>query len=279
MTDVTVVFVNYKMKDDILRAAAAVLSDLLDSSLSAEVVVVDNSQNSDGIREALALSLPHVRYVDAGGNVGFGKGNTIGFKAYPARYYFALNRDTDMQKGAKVMERLVAFMDANPLVGICGPKLVYPDGRLQYSCYRFDLPSLFIKPFKQARLDEKLPLAKKLVDRLQMTDFDHASTRPVDWVLGAALLVRGEAIQEVGWFDERYFMYLEDCDWCRTMWERGWKVYYVHDVEITHVHERQSDRVPGILSAILKNKLARVHGASWLRYLSKWAFKHRNYAE
>src|SRR5690242_855144 len=117
MTDVTVVFVNYKMKDDILRAAAAVLADLQGSSLSAEVVVVDNSQNADGIKEALAQTLPNVRYVDAGGNVGFGKGNTIGFKAYPARYYFALNRDTDIAKGTKTMERLIAFMDANPLVG------------------------------------------------------------------------------------------------------------------------------------------------------------------
>ncbi len=279
MTDVTVVFVNYKMKADILRAAAAVISDLSGSALSVEIVVVDNSANVDGIREALSSALPSVKYIDAGGNVGFGTGNTIGFKTYPARYYFALNRDTDMNGGTKVMDRLVAFMDANPLVGICGPKLVYPDGRLQSSCYRFDLPSILVKPFKQAKLDEKLPLVKRLVSRLQMADFDHASTRPVDWVLGAALLVRGEAIQEVGWFDERYFMYLEDCDWCRTMWERGWKVYYVHDIEITHVHERESAKVPGIISAILKNKLARIHGASWFRYLAKWSFKHRNYAE
>ena len=239
MTDVTVVFVNFRMKADILRAAAAVLFDLTGTSVSAEVVVVDNSQNNDGIKEALAQELPTVRYIDAGGNVGFGRGNTIGFKAFPARYYFALNRDTDINKDSKVIERLITFMNANPLVGICGPKLVYPDGRLQYSCYRFDLPSLLVKPFKQTRFQQTLPIIKNLVSRLQMTDFDHASTRPVDWVLGAALLVRGEAIQEVGWFDDRYFMYLEDCDWCRTMWEKGWKEYYVHDVEITHVQERE----------------------------------------
>lgn len=278
MTDVTVVFVNYKMKADILRAAAAVLFDLKNSPLSVEVVVVDNSQNTDGIREALNHTLPNVRYLDAGGNIGFGRGNTLGFKAFPAKYYLALNRDTDIGPDTKAIERLVHFMNTNPLVGICGPKLVYPDGRLQYSCYRFDLPSLLVKPFKQTRFQQTLPVVRNLVSRLQMTDFDHSSTRPVDWVLGAALFVRGEAIQEVGWFDDRYFMYLEDCDWCRTMWEKGWKVYYVHDVEITHVHERESAKVPGILSAVIKNKLARIHGVSWLRYLAKWLFKHRNYA-
>ncbi len=279
MTDVTVVFVNYKMKADILRAAAAVITDLKNSTLKVEIVVVDNSDNVDGLKEALLQTLPSVRYLDAGGNVGFGKGNTLGFKAYPAKYYFALNRDTDIQPGAHVIERLAAYMDAHPLVGICGPKLIYPDGRLQYSCYRFDLPSLLVKPFKQTRLQQTLPLIKSLVAKLQMVDFDHASTRPVDWVLGAALFVRGEAIQEVGWFDDRYFMYLEDCDWCRSMWEKGWQVHYVHDIEIVHVHERESAKVPGIFSAVIKNKLARIHGASWLRYLAKWLFKHRNYAK
>lgn len=279
MTDITIVFVNFRMKNDILRAAKALLVDLEGSPVTANVVVVDNSENVDGIKEALAAEVPKVHYIDAGGNIGFGKGNTIGFKAFPARYYFALNRDTDIAPGTKAIERLIKFMDSHPTVGICGPKLHYPDGRLQYSCYRFNLSSLLIKPLRHMEIDKRLPFSKKYVDRLLMTDFDHNSTRPVDWVLGAALVARSEAVQQVGWFDDRYFMYLEDADWCRSMWEKGWKVYYVHDVEIMHVHERQSAQVPGLIRAVLKNKLARIHGASWLRYLLKWFGKHRSYAE
>ncbi len=279
MTDVTVAFVNFQTKEDILRAAAAVFADLKGSNLSANVVVVDNSANTDGIREALSSALPQAHYIDAGANVGFGKGNTAGFRAFPARYYFALNRDTNIAPGSRAIERLVAFMDANPGVGICAPRLHFPDGRLQYSCYRFDLPSLLIKPFRHLEIDKRVPFSKKIVDRLLMKDFDHEQTVPVDWVLGAALMARGEAVLDVGWFDERYFMYLEDCDWCRSMWAKGWKVYYVHDVSIIHAHERESAKIRGFIRAIIKNKLARVHAMSWIKYLWKWFGKHRSYAE
>lgn len=277
MTDLSIVFVNYKMKEDILRATESVLLDTKDSPFRVEIIVVDNSGNVDGIREALQEKAPSVRYIDSGGNVGFGKGTTLGFKNFPARYYFALNRDTVIPEGRQTFERLIRFMDEHPKVGICGPKLLYPDGRLQYSCFRFDLPSILIKPWKHIRVEEKIPTMKTFVDRLLMADFDHMKTIPVDWVLGAALMARDSAVKEVGWFDDRYFMYLEDCDWCHTMWAKGWDVYYVHDIEIQHTLERQSAKVPGI-KAIFLNKLARIHTASWFKYLLKWARDHRSYA-
>ena len=148
------------------------------------------------------------------------------------------------------------------------------DGSLQYSCYRFDLQSIMIKPLKQINWDKKYKWIQKYADRLIMKDFDHNETRPVDWVLGAAMVVRKEVVDQLGWFDERYFMYLEDCDWCRTMWENGWPVYYVHDIVIMHMHARESAKVPGIIKALFKNKLARIHLASWGKYLLKWRGKH-----
>jgi len=244
---------------------------------TAAVTVVDNSGNTDHIKEAIASEFSTVRYIDAGGNVGFGKGNTLGFKAEPARYYFALNRDTLLPEGGRTLERLIRFMDEHPKVGICGPKLLYPDGRLQYSCFRFNFSSIVVKPFKHLHAEDKLPFLKRFVDRLQMADFDHNSTRTVDWILGAAIIARATAVEEIGFFDERYFMYLEDCDWCHTMWQKGWEVMYVHDIEITHVYERQSSKVPG-LRAIFVNKVARIHAMSWIKYLLKWMLKHHSYA-
>jgi N-acetylglucosaminyl-diphospho-decaprenol L-rhamnosyltransferase len=277
--DINIVFVNYFMKDEILHAVASVRNDISDCPYAVQITVSDNSQNQDGIKEALAAQFPMVRYIDCGENVGFGKGNTIGFMATPARYYFALNPDIIIPENSRAIERVVRFMDEHPRVGGIGLKLLNTDGTLQYSCYRFDLLSMFIKPFKQIHLDEKYKWIRKFSDRLLMKDFDHNTTRPVDWVLGAAMVARQEALHQAGWFDERYFMYLEDNDLCRTMWNYGWPIYYVHDIIITHKHARESAKVPGIFKALIKNKLARSHLYSWFKYMWKWRnnFKHFPY--
>ena len=251
--------------------------DIENCKYDVQITVVDNSKNCDGMKEALQ-KFPQVLYVDSGGNVGFGKGNVNGFKAAEARYYFALNRDTIILENSKTIERIVEYMDNHPKVGCIGPKLMNMDGSLQYSCYRFDLPSILIKPLKQINFDKKYKWVKKHADKLVMKDFDHEKTIPVDWVLGAAMIVRKEVVDEVGWFDDRFFMYLEDADWCHRMWEAGWPVYYVHDIVIQHMHARDSAKVPGLLKALFKNKLARIHAKSWVQYLWKWRGNHKYYA-
>jgi GT2 family glycosyltransferase len=279
MKDINIVFLNYLMKDDILRAADSVLKDTVNCSYDVQITVADNSKNQDNIREALSEKFgDKVKYVDCGGNIGFGAGNTVGFKAVPARYYFALNRDTIIPEDTKVIERIVKFMDDHPKIGCIGPKLLNMDGSLQFSCYRFDLSSILIKPFKQINWDKKYAWVKKQADKLEMKDFDHNETVPVDWVLGAALIVRQEVVDKIGWFDDRYFMYLEDADWCRRMWEANWPVYYVHDIVIMHMHARGSSKVPGIFQALFKNKLARIHMMSWFKYLWKWRNNHKYYS-
>lgn len=275
MKDINIVLLNYFCKDDILRAVESILWDIRETPYDVHVTVADNSNNEDGIREDLSARYPSVLYVNTGKNMGFGKGNTIGFQAMPARYYFALNRDTIIPENSRTIERIIAFMDDHPKVGAMGPKLLNMDGTLQHSCYRFDFSALFVKPFKQLRVDLRPGWGRKNIDRLLMKDFAHDRTQPVDWVLGAAIVARREAIERVSWFDERYFMYFEDCDWCRTMWEHGWPVYYVHDIVIHHRYTRGSSSVPGVIRALFQNKLARAHLASWLRYLWKWRGKHK----
>lgn len=275
--DINIVFVNYFTKDDILDAVASIMKDIENCPYRVQITVADNSENKDSIKEDLAAKFPQVQYVHCGGNVGFGKGNTIGFKSTPARYYFALNPDTIIPENSRVVERLVKFMDEHPKIGCIGPKLLNTDGSLQYSCYRFDLQSILIKPLKQINFDKKYKWVQKFSDRLLMKEFDHNSTRPVDWVLGAAMVVRQEVINQIGWFDDRYFMYLEDSDWCRTMWNNGWPVYYVHDIVIMHKYARESAKVPGTFKALIKNKLARIHLVSWLKYIWKWRYNFKHF--
>ena len=278
MKDINIVLLNYLMKDDILRAVESLEEDICDCPYDVQITVADNSENKDKIRDELEQKFPSIKYVDCGGNVGFGKGNTEGFKATPARYYFALNRDTIIPTHSYTVERLIKFMDSEPKIGCIGTKLLNMDGTLQESCYSFNLSSMLIKPFKQMNLDKKYKWVKKYTDRLLMKDFDHNKTQPVDWVLGASLVVRKEVVDQIGWFDDRYFMYLEDADWCRNMWEHGWPVYYVHDIVIKHAYERCSAKVPGIVKALLKNKLARIHLSSWIKFLWKWRGNHKYYA-
>jgi len=225
----------------------------------------------------LATKFPQVKYIDSRGNVGFGKGNNTGFKIAPARYYFSLNPDTIILENSQTIERLIEFMDKHSKIGCVAPKLVNEDGTLQYSCYRFDLPSILIKPLKQINFDKKYNWIRKHTDKLIMKDFDHNETRPVDWVLGAAMVVRREVVEQLGFFDDRYFMYMEDCDWCRRMWDAGWPVYYVHNIIIKHAHARESAKVPGIFKALFKNKLARIHLKSWVKFLWKWKGTNKYY--
>jgi len=270
MKDVNIITINYHNKDETLVAVESIFNDLKESSLDFTVLVVDNSQNADGIKDALADRFPKIRYIDSGSNIGFGKANNLGFRDAPAKYYFAFNSDAVIPENSRAIERMVDFMEENEKVGIVGPKLLNFDDTLQYSCYRFNRRSLLVKPFKQINWEKKYKILNNYANELVMKDFDHNETRPVDWVLGAAMLIRHQAIEEVGWFDERYFMYLEDADWCVRMWEAGWPVYYLHCVEIKHKYGRDSAKVPGIFKALFKNRLARIHLLSWLKYMKKW---------
>lgn len=271
MKDLHIVYVNFHRKDDIIGSIASVRADVRDCAFDVQITIVDNSNNADGIRESLPAG---VQYLNPGVNLGFGRANNLGFQATPARYYFSLNPDTLFIPDGKTIERLIRFMDERTTIGAVGPRLQHMDGSTQQSCYRFDLASILIKPLKQINLENRYAWVKKHTDKLLMLDFDHNSTRPVDWVLGAALMVRQEAIDAVGWYDDRFFMYLEDADWCRRLWEKHWSVYYVHDIVIRHRHARGSAQVPGIFRALVKNKLARIHMKSWFQYLWKWRGKH-----
>jgi GT2 family glycosyltransferase len=265
MHDVCITVVNYKMKEHIERCFVSLFEDLQGENLNIKVIVVDNG-SSDGIKNFLAEKYPSVECIELPENVGFGKAQNVGLKSAEAKYYFVLNPDTYFKPGGKIIRQLHDWLEAHPKVGMVGPKIVYPDGSLQYSCYRF--PGL-LHPLV-SRGNFETGWGKKLHDTALMRDFDHNETRPVDWVMGSAMFVRGSAMQEVGMFDDRFWMYYEDSDWCRRMWEKGWPVYYAHHIVLEHLHGRGSAKVPGTFTALFKNKLARVHLLSWLKYAWKW---------
>ena len=273
MFDVNIVIVNYNMKDDIGRCLDSLYQDIKDSQLNINIVVVDNA-STDGSREFIHSRFPPVKYLEQEINRGFGFSQNVGLSSAEAKYYFVLNPDTYFFPGGNSIKKLFDFMEKEKKIGIVGPKILYPDGSLQYSCYRF--PTLWHPFFIRTKLVNKK--GKKYQRYFAMKDYDHEESRPVDWLMGSAMFIRGQAIIEVGKFDEQFWMYYEDSDLCRRFWENGWSVYYFPKVSVEHTYSRSSAAVPGIFSALIKNKLARVHVLSWLN-MWKWSGNNKYYIE
>ena len=274
MLDILITAVNYKMKEHIDKCFASLFNDIKDSGLNVGVVVADNASN-DGTEQMLKEKYPTVQYVQLSENGGMGSAQNVALQSAEARYYFVLNPDTCFFPDGHTVKRMYDYMEAHPKVGMLGPKILYPDGSLQYSCYRF--PNLLHPLISRSSFGEK-GFGKKLQVNALMKDFDHNETRPVDWIMGSAMFVRGTAMAQVGMFDNRFWMYYEDSDWCRRMWEKGWPVYYVHTIVLEHLHGRGSAKVPGIFKSLLKNKLARIHLVSWLKYMWKWKGNNKYYS-
>lgn len=243
---------------------------LANLGLEYETIVVDNA-SGDGCLEAVAREWPAVRRVQLATNGGYAAGNNAGLKAATGEYVLILNPDIAVLPGA--LEALVQFMDRNPAVGLAGPRLINPDGSLQYSSYRF--PRVYLPLFRRTPLG-RLSAIRRWLRHYQMEDWDHSTNQPVDWLLGACLLARRSTLAQVGLLDERYFLYVEDTDWCRRFWAKGFEVWYVAQVEIIHYHERLSAQAT--VGAIWK-RITWIHISSWLKYFLKWGLKVPHYAQ
>jgi len=275
MYDINVILVNYKSRNEILRCLKSLFDDSKNLDLKLHITIVDNG-SKDGVEHSVLNNFPEARMklIKHEKNLGFGKAQNSGMKYILSRYHFILNPDTVFMDGQNLIKKLYDFMEANLEVGVVGPKIIYPDGSRQNSCYRF--PKFWQPIYSRTKLGQ-IGRGKKIADHYFMTDFEHNETIPVDWVMGAAMFVRQKAIDDVGYFDERFWMYAEDSDWCRRMWENNWQVYFKHDAVLQHAHGRGSAKVNGIFKSLLKNKLARVHLLSWLKYMWKWRKTHRYY--
>lgn len=196
-------------------------------SISFEVVLVDNV-STDGAVEMVTAEFPEVRLLRNERRQGFGANQNRAMEASQGEYVFLLNDDTIVHPGA--FDALCATLDTHPEVGCVGPRLLNLDGSLQISCYRFPSPGQCIA--------ENLLLSAVLPDHPAFGDYrawPHDSEREVDFVVGAAMLVRRKVMEEVGTFDSDFFMYFEEIDWQRRMRQRGWRIAFCPNAVITHL--------------------------------------------
>ncbi|MBP7693203.1 MAG: glycosyltransferase family 2 protein [Anaerolineales bacterium] len=202
-----------------------------------EVIVVD-SASSDGTPARVAAEFPAVRVIASAENLGYSRGNNLALRAAGGRYLLVLNPDTVVAGAA--LAQLTAYLDAHPDVGVVGPGLVYGDGTPQPTRRRF--PTLATLFFESTWLQGWAP--RGLLDRYYARDLPAEQAVDVDWVVGAALLVRRAAYEQAGGFDEGFFMYSEELDWCRRLKQAGWRVVHFPPARIIHYEGRSSAQVP-----------------------------------
>lgn len=207
---------------------------------TSEVIVVDNA-SADGTSEAVQALAEPIRLVRLEHNRGFSAGNNAGLPLCRGRYVILLNSDTLVPPQA--FDALIAFMDAHPQAGMCGPRLEHPNRQTQAFAFGGDPTLAYLLRRQITRLLFKRPLH----------DWNTRAIQPVDWVAGTALLARQAVIQAIGGLDENFYAYFEDNDWCRRARLAGWQVYYVPTVTIIHLGGYSLRKDPAARQAYLNS--------------------------
>src|SRR5215218_1057533 len=218
--DVSVVVVTYD--------ALPWLERCLESVRGYETIVVDNG-STDGSVELVRERFPEARLIQQG-NVGMGGGNNTGMRTAGGRYFFLLNSDAWVVGDA--IEELARFADDHPDAAVVGPRLLNLDGSLQRSVRGFPTRWRIATEYLFLR---RLAPRTTLLNPLYVGGFDHDETRVVEWLAAPAVLVRREAADAVGLFDEAFFMFSEETDWMYRFARAGWRVYFHPAAEVVHV--------------------------------------------
>lgn len=229
---VSAVVVNYNAADHLVACVESLLEDGVE-----EVVVVDNA-SVDGSERVLVESGLAARFLPTGRNLGYGGGANVGIRATVGEMVLVCNPDLVVEPG--LVATLSSALVADPRLAIVGPRILTPDGALYPSARTF--PALG-DAVGHAFLGVVAP-GNRWSARYKMLGWDHSEASRVDWVSGACFLVRRQAMEELGGFDESYFMYSEDVDLCWRAWRAGWRVAYEPGATVRHVQGVSAERHP-----------------------------------
>ncbi len=227
--DLSIIIVSYNVAA-YLRQCLESVSRIQDS-FSYDIHVVDNA-SGDGTCDMLRKKFPHVRLTALPYNAGFAKANNLALRQAQGRVMLLLNPDTHFVAGR--LRGMLDYFDRNPGVGALGCKILNPDLTLQPSCYRFPtLGSIFGMFFFGSRFFDPF------------LHLDENTVHDVDFVRGAFLALRREALEEAGFLDEAFFMFGEETDLCFRMRKAGWRVVYHPETVIVHYKGKSTEQLPG----------------------------------
>ncbi|HSW98135.1 MAG TPA: glycosyltransferase family 2 protein [Candidatus Saccharimonadales bacterium] len=228
MIDVSIIIVSYNTQDFLKECLTAVFTRV-SKELHYEVIVVDNNSKDDSIK-MVRKSFPQVHTIVNNENLGFSKANNIGVAVAKGRYMLFLNSDAILR--AKTLEEMIRFMDNHADAGAATCKVELPDGQIDDASHRgFPTPWNSFCHFSG--------ISKVFPNSLFLNGYnlgwkDLGKIHEIDALAGAFMIVRWEAGEQIGWWDEDYFFYGEDLDFCYMLKKKGWKIYYVPTVSLLH---------------------------------------------
>lgn len=224
MNTIAVCVINYNTSELLRECLHSVLTQNAD-----EIVVVDNA-SVDGSVEMMKTEFPSIPLVAFEKNIGFGAASNQGIERCYSERIVLLNADTRMKRGS--LQALRNYLDDHPQAAIIGPRILNPDGTLQTSCFHFPTSfHIFLYISGLYRSIPRLPILKQRT----LQKMTGESPRRVPWILGAALAFRRETFEELGGFDERFFMYFEEVDLCYRLSSQGKQIHFVPEAEVTHI--------------------------------------------
>ena len=227
MIDVSIIIVNWNTKHLLQECLTSIYEQA--GHVNYEIVVVDNA-STDGSAAMVKVKFPKVVLIENHENRGFAAANNQGMAIAKGRYVLLLNSDTLVLDQA--ITKTVSFADGNPKAAVVGCRVLNPDRTLQPTCFMF--PSVPNMLLSSSYLYKLFPRSK-LFGRERMTWWSRNDIREVDVVTGCFMLVRRQAIEDVGMMDERFFMYGEETDWCYRFRQAGWKILFTPNPEVVHV--------------------------------------------
>lgn len=250
--DLAIIVVNYNSTGDLMKCLASIQRFLV--GVTYECCVVDNA-STRGDLDSFAQSFPSVKLIRNSINVGFAKAVNQGIAATSAPLIVWMNPDAELQnEGIKTLSQ---YFDKHPNVGIIGPKIIDPDGGIQYSGRSF--PSYQTSLFNRYSLLTRLFPWNPWSQRYLGTSLDRSQPQPVDWVSGACLFHRRRVAEQLGGLDEHFFMYCEDTDFCLRAKKSGWHTIYHPGATVMH-------RIGGSSSSLPLKMLLTHHQSMWHYY-------------
>jgi len=259
MYDVAASIVTYNCNLEKLQSA---IDSLLAQPVQTHLTIVDNNSKPDYVQRLKQLAGSQV--IESGYNGGYGFGHNLAMKeAPPHRYYLVMNPDVSIHDNA--LKSMVDYMDENPEIALLVPRVLYPNNYLQPLNKRLpNVLDFFVRRF-MPRPIRKLSYFEKRQQRYEMRDIGYSTSYQVPFPSGCFMLFRAEILAKVGGFDERYFMYLEDCDIGRRTAEYGKIIYYPH-ASITHHWTRGAHHSWRLTYQFIR---------SMVLYFNKWGWKWR----
>jgi GT2 family glycosyltransferase len=235
MLDLSIIIISWNVADLLAACLDSVLQNT-PPSLQIEIIVIESGSKDHSV-QMLKARFPQVNLIEYAENIGFVRGNNIGFKLAHGRHILLLNPGTEVVGNA--LNDMVTYLDQHPDVGIVGPHTLNTDGTTQSTRRRF--PTLATGIFEATWLQKFAP--HSVLDRYYVKDQPDNGVYEVDWVQGSALMARHELYNQFGGLDEGFFMYCEELDWCHRAKLAGWKIVYLGIAQIIHHGGKSSEQI------------------------------------